>query len=99
MENFDIAKWKKNFLNESATHFFRVSYAVSKGWFRDAEEIVKTNMHFAPKNIVSDYEISYEGIDSENENYLIKVYSNVDKQTLQTYLDGSSTRAEKYVVL
>lgn len=99
MENLNISEWKKNYLNESATHFFRIRYTAPKGWYGDAKEVIKTNMHFAPDNIVSDYEITYEGTDSENENYLIKIYSNVDKQTLQIYLDGHSTRVEKYVVL
>ncbi len=79
--------------------FFRVEYTVSKGWFSDAEEIIKTCLHFAPTNIVSKYDISYEGIDGKDEKYSIKIYSNSDKETLQKYLDSHSTRAESYKVL
>ena len=79
--------------------FFRVEYTVSKGWFGDAEEIIKTCLHFAPTNIVSKYDISYEGIDGKDEKYSIKIYSNSDKETLQKYLDSHSTRAESYKVL
>ncbi len=99
MENFSISEWKKNFLNESATHFFRVRYTAPIGWWGDAKEVISTNLHFAPYNVVSDYKISYEGEHSKDEVYLVKLYSNVDKDTLQKYLDRKSTTAEKYTVL
>jgi hypothetical protein len=99
MENFDLKKAKERLLNESPTHFFRVRYTAPIGWWDDTKEIIYTNMHFAPNNIVSDYEISYEGKDSKDEVYLVKIYSNVDKDTLQKFLDRKSTTAEKYTVL
>lgn len=99
MQNFNISEWKRQYLNESATHFFRVNYTVPIDWYDDAKEVVKTTLHFAPDKIVSDYVVTYEGNTSSNEEYSIKIYSKVDKNTLQSYLDRKSTRVENYVVL
>lgn len=88
-----------NFSKSDNKFFFRVEYTVSSTWYTDAKEVISTTLHFAPTNIVSKYDISYEGIEGKDDKYLIKIYSNSDKETLQKYLDSHSTRAESYKVL
>lgn len=92
----------RDLLKESPLFFYKVQYSVNKGLYRDSEEVLKTTLHFTDDNVVlkiPKYQITYEGIIDGNETYLVKLYSNVDKETLQKVLDGSSTRAEKYKIL
>jgi len=84
------------FLNESFSYLINIEYRVSKTWFDDPLEILKTQLHF--NTLLSSYEIkstSYEGKDFVAE---IKLISKVDKTTMRKYLDGHSTTSEKYTI-
>jgi hypothetical protein len=101
MENLNLKKLKLKLLKEveDINYFMRVEYTVPINWFNDVKEIIYTTMHFAPKDIITKYEISFDGSDDKNEYWMIKIYSKSNKETVQNYLNGSSTRAEKYTVL
>jgi hypothetical protein len=93
-----IQNWR-NFnesINGSEKYLINVEYRVSKTWFYDPLEVLKTAMHF--NTLLESYEIkstSYEGKDFVAE---IKLISKVDKTTLRKYFDGHSTTSEKYTI-
>ena len=86
----------------NATYFHRLEYIIPKSWFYNPSEVIKITLHFAPKNIVIKYDISFDReIEIQNEIYLIyliKIYSSVGKLELQEYLNFNSTRIEKWIV-
>jgi hypothetical protein len=88
-----------NFSKSDNKFFFRVEYTVSSTWYTDAKEVISTTLHFAPNNIVSKFDIEFDSDNGKELKYLIKIYSNSDKETLQKYLNSHSTRAENYKVL
>lgn len=83
-------------------YFHRVEYIIPEGWYRNNIEVINVTLHFAPNNIVFNYKIYFDeefNIDNEpHQKYLIKLYSNVDKLSLQIYLNQHSNRIEKWVV-
>ena len=86
----------ESFVNESEKFLINVEYRVSKTWFGDPLEVLKTAMHF--NTLLDSYEIkstSYEGKDFVAE---IKLISKVDKTALRKYFDGHSTTSEKYTI-
>ena len=86
----------ESFINESSKYLINIEYRVGKDWFNDPMEVLKTALHF--NTIIDSYEIkstSYEGKDFVAD---IKLISKVDKDTMRRYLDGHSTRAEKYTI-
>jgi hypothetical protein len=86
----------EDFINESEKYLINVEYRVSKTWFNDPLEVLKTNMHF--NTLLVSYEIkstSYEGKDFVAE---IKLISKVDKAALRKWFDGHSTTSEKYTI-
>jgi hypothetical protein len=86
----------ESFVNESSKYLINVEYRVSKDWFNDPLEVLKTALHF--NTVIDSYEIkstSYEGKDFVAD---VKLISKIDKSTMRKYLDGQSTRAEKYTI-
>lgn len=86
----------KTFLNESAKYLINVEYRVSKTWFDDPLEILKTQLHF--NTLLDSYEIkstSYEGKDFVAN---VKMIAKSDKNALRKYLDGHSTSSETYTI-
>ncbi len=77
-------------------YLINIEYRVSKAWFDDPLEVLKTQLHF--NTLLDSYNIkstSYEGEDFVAE---IKLISKVDKTTMRKYLDGHSTTSEKYTL-
>ena len=86
----------EEFVNESAKYLINVEYRVSKTWFDDPLEILKTQLHF--NTLLDSYEIkstSYEGKDFVAD---VKVISKGDKSALRKYLNGHSTSSETYTI-
>lgn len=107
MKKFIITEQEKGDIKnmysiETPRYFYNIKYTVPTNWYNDTREVINTTLHFSNDEMINKtpkYKIKYDGEDNGNEVYLIKVYSNVDKVTLNKYLDGQSTRVENYEIL
>jgi hypothetical protein len=78
--------------------FYNVKYIVPRNWFNNPLEILKTNLHFTPKEIIENYEIS--SYDYVKDNFIgnVKVQSYLSRLELQEYFNKHSTIIEKFIV-
>jgi hypothetical protein len=89
----------ETFLNENEKFLINLTYEVPQDWFGDPDEVVKTNLFGAKADKkIESYDI--KSTKREGGKYVaeIKVISNLSKPDLQKYLDGNSTRIEKFSI-
>jgi hypothetical protein len=86
----------EEFLNESSKYLINVEYRVSKTWFNNPLEVLKTNLHF--NTLLDSYEIKSTSYESKDFVADVKMISKGDKNTLRKYLDGHSTSSETYTI-
>ena len=105
LKNFEIVnegiKKSKTTINkvDNSKYFMRIEYIVDTRLFNEPDEVLKATLHFAPKDIINKYEISYIGNEGKKSKWLVKVYSNKNKIEMQKYLDTHVIRGEEYKVL
>ena len=93
----------EGFINESKNpeFFFNIEVKIGKKAFNLGSEDEIVNMQFQGAKIdelIQSFDVKYNGSDNKYFEYYAKVYSFVDKETLQKYFDGKSTRNEKYTI-
>lgn len=87
---------ESSIVNESNKYLINVEYRVKKSWYTDPLEVLKTTMHFNTE--IYSYEIKSTEYESDDFVADIKIISKIDKPALRKWLDGHSTRAEKYTI-
>jgi|688.fasta_scaffold1165517_1 hypothetical protein len=89
-------KLYEDFVNESAKYLINMEYRVSRTWFNNPLDVLKSALHSHP--LLDSYEIkstSYVGKDFVAD---VKMISKADKPTLRKWFDENSTSSEKYTI-
>jgi len=87
-------------------YFFRVDFSIEDGVFREPEEMLKTNLHFAKAtHDIESYTYEFQGREKGQHYgefdlvYLLKIYTNLNKNELQKYFKEHSISSESYKIL
>ena len=87
-------------------YFFRVEFSIEDGTFSSPEEVLKMNLWAAKAtHKIGSYTYEFQGIEKGQHFiemdlvYLLKIYTNLNKNELQTYFDEHSINSESYKIL
>ena len=103
---FNFRPLCKQIIMEIPKYFFRVEFSIEDGTFREPEEVLKTNLHFIKaKHEIENYSYEFKGLEKGKHYtdmdlvYLLKIFTNLNKDELQSCLNGHTINSESFKIL